>query len=406
VKPNQLTMSALPRTFACPSSLVLPHTPYDNVYSDDGKDAHAEMQAAAINREWHKLPPRVAELVSQYDPEDVYPELILVYDYVQDVARSLDKRAARDYSGSGPFEIPGTADLVAVDRRHRRGLVVDYKRWEEVGAPDANTQTLGYSVALARLFSLDEVTVAISYLGDGKRHTEVATLDELDFVTFADRLKQLNVLVASAAADRDRFLAVGRQCRWCPAFHDCPKQKELTIDVDDGTADERMERLVPLHDDRDAADAYDFLARLRVLTKRLGDALWLRASERPIPLSNGKFYGRVEKRGNLELDADTVYKVVRAKHGQAIADMAVERVATQTKLEDALRFAGVKTLKSAKDDIIADVERLGGTSRKPKSSVEEVDQSKLAAPQLSTETLAAANQLVVEASTSTQGGDP
>lgn len=371
----KLSMSALPRTFACQASAVLPHKSYSTADSEEGVSNHAEMEAAVINKEWHKLPPEAAEIIQQY--RDVYPELVLVYNRATDTARTADKQAARQYRDLGPFEIPGTCDVACVDRANRRGAIVDWKKWEEVGHPEINAQTTGYAIALARVFDLDEVTVAISYLGEGKRHTEIAVLDEMDLLAFRDRLRALDGMVAKAHKDPDGYAITGRQCRYCPAFHDCPKQFQLSAEIETGVALARVES-TSLDDDVSAAKAYEFMLAVGIFAKRVRDAVYSRAGQRPIPLASGKVLGRVEKRGNEQLDGETVYKVVRAKHGQAIADLAVERVATKTKLKQAMTFVGGKSAKASEGDVLEEVRKLGGVSRRATSyPIEECDPDRI-----------------------------
>lgn len=391
------TMSALPRAAVCPASVVLPQTDYASEYSDGGNDRHAVMEAAVINREHDKLPPQVAQLLAEYDADRIYPELTLFYDWVNDAGRSSEKRTNRvdRYASATAYEIPGTSDVVAIDVKRRRGLVIDWKGWEEVGGAAINLQTSGYAIALARLFDLDEVTVAIAYLGEGKQYVDVAALDEVDFDAFRIQIKALNGRIAAARREPLKHMKVSRHCRWCSAFFDCAAQKALEIDLGDDKEIARIEGMIPFDNDELAAKAYDFVAKARVLLKRTSDALYARASQRPIPLSNGKWFGRVEKRGNLELVADVVYDVVRAKHGQVIADKAVERVATQTRLEAALKETGPKSLAAEKKAILDTVEKLNGSSRTPKSSIEECDQSKLAGPrEVSPEAIEAADKLL------------
>ncbi len=396
---SQPSMSALPRANVCPTSIVLPQKDYESSFSDDGNTRHALMEAAVINKEWHKLPPEVAAILSEYGDLDIYPELTLFYDWVNDEGRTSERRTSRvdRYSSATAYEIPGTTDVAAIDRKRKRGVVVDWKGWEEVGLATVNLQTTGYATALARLFKLDEVTVVIAYLGEGKQHVDIAVLDEPNFKLYQSQIKALNLRIADARRAPLEHVKISRHCRWCNAFEDCPAQRQLALQLRDDTVVQQFESM-SLDDDATAADAYDFVSKARVLLKRTSDALYARASQRPIPLNNGKFFGRVEKRGNLELVADVVYDVVRAKHGQKIADLAVQRVATQTQLEEALRFVGAKTLKGAKKEILDRVEELKGSSRTPSTPIEECDAGKLAAPRAtSTAAIDAADKLMLEA---------
>lgn len=392
----KLSMSALPRTFACPASAVLPHRDYQTSFADDGNDRHAEMEDAVINKQWDKLPPQVAEIVQRFP--DVYPELVLVYDRATDTARTADKQTARQYRDLGVFEIPGTTDIACVDRANRRGAIVDWKGWEEVGAPEVNTQTTGYAIALARVFDLDEVTVAISYLGEGKQHTEIAVLDEMDFLAFAERLRNLDLAVSLAAKNPEANTQIGRQCRWCPAFHGCPAQFRLSAEIETGVALAKIESS-SLDDDAAAAKAYEFMLAVGVFHKRVRDAVYSRAGQRPIPLASGKVLGRVEKRGNEQLDADTVYKVVRAKHGQPIADMAVQRVATKTKLKEAMTFVGGKSAKASEGEVLDEVRKLGGVSRRAMSyPIEECEPEHAISGRVEPQALRSADAALAEAS--------
>lgn len=396
MKPNTLTMSALPRTFLCPSSAVLPWTNYSNEYNESGTTGHSEMESAVLNWELDKLPPEVAPLIAGYKREQVMVERTLYYNYVDDTARLSDKIKDCNYRPL-PFEIGGTSDVMAFDVSRKRGLVVDWKQFEEVGSAIDNSQTLGYAVGLARVFGLEEVTVVIAYLSPQNRHVDVAVIDDLDFAKYAERLRDLNAIVAGAQQDPAYYLRTGRQCRWCPAFFDCPKQQQLKLEMQADDAIDAIDRL-SLDDDDEALKAYDFHQRLGVLVKRLRDAVYARAARRPIPLVDGRFLGKVQKQGNRELDADTVYAVVKAKHGQEVADKAVERVATFTKLTAALKTTGAKSVTKAEAEIVAAVEQQGGVSRKTTTTIEVTTADKLlVARPVGPEVLDAANALLKEA---------
>lgn len=369
-------MSALPRAAVCPASVVLPQRDYQTTFADDGNDRHAAMEFAVIERDFDKLPPKVAALLKTYVPESTFAELTLFYDFVNDAARTAERRTNRveRYASALPYEVPGTADVVAIDLAARVGLVVDWKGWEEVGAAAVNMQTTGYAIALAKLFDLDLVTVAIAYLGEGKQHVDIATIDAVDFDAWRVQLAALNLRVT--AARRDPQPVISRHCRWCPAWEACPAQKSLALELRDDSALTRYEGM-SLDDDATAADVYEFAQKAGVLLKRTKDALYARASHRPIPLRDGRWFGRVEKRGNLELVGDVVYDVIRAEHGQAIADKAVQRDATQASIKRALKAAGVKSVDGALKPILERVAKLDGSSRKTKIEIDVVDEAQL-----------------------------
>jgi len=396
VKPRHMSMSALPRTFACPTSFTLPWTANDNAFSDSGTAGHGEMESAVLNWDLDKLPPEVAPLLAEYQRQHVMIEQPIYYNFLSDDSRLGVKADDRDYKPL-PFEIPGKSDVMAVDVGRKRGLVIDWKQFEQVGEAISNSQTLGYAVALARLFKLEEVTVVIAYLSPANRHVDIATLDEIDFMSYGDRLRQLQLDVAGARAQPSHYLRLGRHCRWCPAFTDCPEQRTLQLQLVAETAMQSVEQMLPLDDDDAALAAFNLRERVSIFAKRLNEALFSRAARRPIPLADGRFFGKVQKQGDRELDADTVYKVVKAQHGQDVADAAVERVATFTKLKLALKSAGVKSVAKAEKQVIDIVAEQGGVSRKTTTAIEVATADKLIVSRpVSPEVIEAANKLLTE----------
>lgn len=396
MKSRFMSMSALPRTFVCPTSFVLPWTNNDNEYSDSGTAGHSDMESAILNWDLDKLPPEVAPLLREYKREHVMIEQPIYYNFAADDSRLGAKSDDRDYKPL-PYEIPGKSDVMAFDVGRRRGLVIDWKQFEEVGAAISNSQTLGYAVALARLYKLEEVTVVIAYLSPQNRHVDIATLDELDFMAFNDRLHQLNADVAGARAMPTHYLRIGRHCRWCPAYFDCPEQRTMQLQLAAENAMQSVEQMLPLDDDDAALAAFNLRERVSIFSKRLNEAVRSRAWRRPIPLEDGRFYGKVEKQGDRELDADTVYKVVKAKHSQEVADLAVERVATFTKLKAALKTTGPKSLAAAEKEIVELVKQQGGVSQKTKIDIEVTTADKLLVSRpVDPQVLDAANKLLSE----------
>ncbi len=169
-------------------------------------------------------------------------------------------------------------------------------------------------------------------------------------------------------------LAAGYWCRWCHAFSACPLQRSLAIDVYSGAAAMRFEALMPLADDAAAAKAYEFLKRVKMLSARLSTALYARASERPIPLGDGKWFGKQSKLGTTKIDADIAYKVIRDLHGQEIADAAIERKATQAGIKRGLEYVvGKGPAKGLQDAAMKEIKARGGTSREPTDKIEEYE---------------------------------
>ena len=350
-----ISASAIPRLLACPASHRLPHHDYQTTHATAGQDRHAEAEAAADTG--GELHPTVVALMVEGD--HLATECAFAYDAATDTARELG-HVDRRYGTLAPYELPGTMDLLI--RGEGRAVVVDYKSYAEVDPAERNTQLATYALMVARCYGLDEVTVAIIYLVGGRRPS-IATLTALDLDAHAARLKRLHVDVARPSAP-----VSGPHCKYCPAFLACPVQHALTIDVGE-TLPLRIEAQMPFGDDQSAAEAFDLLQRIKTLSTRIQAALYARAAERPIPLGNGMVLGQRTVEGNDRIDGNVAYEVVRERHGQAVADQAVERHATKTRLSAALKPL-VGKLAPELRAVLAEVEARGGISSKPSTRVE------------------------------------
>ncbi len=350
----RFSASSVPRLLVCPGSAHLPHHAYESKWADLGDGRHADAETAADMGATDELPDQVRELMLPGD--ELATECAMAYDVSDDTARALGHISWRDYRDLRQMEIPMTIDLII--RGSGRIVVVDYKGFEEVDDAETNAQLATGALAVARAGAYTEVTVAIIYLGATWKPPSVALLCEFDLNLHADRLR---ALVASS----DRTLRVSKHCKYCPAFHDCPEQKMLAVDAGGGALAIRIEGMIPFANDDDAADAFDLMQRIKTLTTRIHAALYARAAERPIPLRNGKWLGKVQKQGNEKLDGDVVYDVVKALHGQNVADAAVIRSATKVRLKAAVKSA------PAMKAVLDEVRSLGGSKREDKEAIEE-----------------------------------
>lgn len=298
-------------------------------------------------------------------------EISYAYDPVADTARILGRKINRQYAAFSlrPFEIPGTLDLEITG--DGRIVVIDYKGFEEVDDASDNDQVTTYALMVSRAHGYAEVTAAIIYLVANRRPS-IAVLSESDLVFHRDRLRQLQVDVAAAKRNPAAFLAVGKHCKYCPAFLECPEQKKLAIDIGTTALDMRLAESFPLNSDEEAAAVYELWGRIKMLSARIGAVIHARAGERPIPLGGGKVFGPRPTKGNDELDPDVVYEVVRATHGQSVADAAVERVATKVRLRSALGFVAARgKVSAAEREVLALVKERGGIKNEPGVKVEE-----------------------------------
>jgi hypothetical protein len=104
-----LSMSVLPRANVCPASVTLPQQSYESEYADQGTERHAALELAVVNRDYDQLPDEVAALLADYAPTSTYAELTMFYDFVNDTARSAERRSNRvdRYASATPYEISG-----------------------------------------------------------------------------------------------------------------------------------------------------------------------------------------------------------------------------------------------------------------------------------------------------------
>lgn len=375
----KITGSAVGRVMACPPSAALPQSPRTGgAYADEGVSLHADAEVAVDTGDLSSLPARAEAMIA--DLPYRHTEVVFVYDAATDTARLLADVTGRAYPATlGPFEIPMTLDLLALsgaDDPRRRAVVIDHKLYSDQGDPLQHGQLMTQALAVARVHGLDEVTIAISYLGTGWVDHAVATAFDLD--VHAARLQQmfLNVAVArgSQAAGEPQIVHRGKHCKYCPAFDACPEQLALLalVRVDDPVTSIAVP-MMPLTDDAEALAALDLADRVKALYTRLHDAVSARAREAPIPLGGGRWYGPVPQIGNKVLDGEVVYATALELVGREDAVKFVEVRATATKIKAAaktVRVVGGVRMKSAaavERAIMARVEERGGVKRRDTS---------------------------------------
>lgn len=369
---NRPTASALDRAFACPGSFVLSQANTTSVYAEHGIGNHAEQEIAI---ESGLVPDEIVRHLGAA-ADTARAEVRLAYDYATDRGRILGYGSTRDYSDLAPTEIAGTADVVAYD--DDRVYIVDRKLWQAATEAERNSQLRHLAIAACRAIGRSEARVILIYEA---RRPDVADLDAVDLATHRARLRGLERALAEQASRVARGLmpdvAEGKHCVHCPAAHACPAKVALVRRLISGEEVDDIELLMTL-DDEAAAFAYERYGQALSMLKRIGSALYARAAESPIPLGNGRYFGKHTKPGAERLDGDTVYDIVRDMHGQAVADLAVERKATKTALKAALKEAGVKPLAKAEAAVLAAVRAAGGATKESTETIGEYT----AAPQL------------------------
>ncbi len=362
-----LTASRIELAMRCRGAFTLPHDNTRNVFSDAGVERHAEDEQAIGRGE---IPPILAETWPGFD---WHAEVAMAYDTATGEGRSLGQGIDREYGNLSPFEIAGTAD--AIGRKGDRLVIFDKKGFDEVTRAAENPQVRFLALAASRIYKAKHVEVATGHM---LRGLDRADLDAFDLDETAQSVRQTMLDVAKAQHDARNGLpvefATGRWCRWCPAFAACPRQSELMVLVKSDAIENRIENSIPFNDDESAADAYELAKRIRMLLKRIDASLYARAGERPFAIGNGKMFGPVEKLGNEKLSGDVVYEVVKSYHGQDIADAAVQRTTSKTKIREALGFVGGKGQVAALErKLLEEVRARGGSERLLKIEIGEYE---------------------------------
>lgn len=386
-----LTISGLPRASECPGSAALPHANTTSSDAEAGIDNHAAAETAVRTGDLDKLPPELRELITPGSV--VRPEYAVAYDIATDTARALNI-GDREYDAASPpltdDEVPGTLDLLIISPDTLREVdgmstvvthllrvtVVDYKLHTDVGSPDENEQLLGYALAAARLTGATEVTVVVAYIEADEhgfvrlmRPLVVREVDAIDLDAFASKLRRIVEAVRVQRARAVPDVSESKQCRHCPALVHCPAKRALLVRITSGQERDELEAMIPLTP-QTVAVAYERWKQADHLLKRIRAAIFAFAGEVDVPLGDGRVLGRRTKLGNTTLDGDTVYEVVREKYGQEVADKAVTRDSTQSRLEIVLKANNVKPLAPALREVMAEVHKRGGSKREPKETTD------------------------------------
>lgn len=347
-----ISSSKLELVAACEGSITLPWRDSPNAYSDAGNQRHAEDEEAINSGAG------IEEYQERWPGLTWRAEVAYVYDISSDTSRYVGCGVGRDYGTLSPFEVPGTID--AEGRGPGQLVIVDRKGFERQESAERHRQVRFLALAAARHQPAERITVAIRPELGAMDVAEVDPVFDLRQVAHSVRklvLDSARVRSEAHQGTREPQFTVGRHCRWCPAFNDCPKQKELKALVvrDPEDPDLALQTFV---DDDTAADVYQLYKRIGILYKRIGEQLYRHAAVRPIPLGNGRAFGRLEKQGNEKLDGDVVWQAVKELH-PGLEDKAVVRHATKKQLE-----ATLKGKRGAMGKVLELVRQRGGASSK------------------------------------------
>ena len=359
-----LSASKIETASRCTASLVLPQTEEKRASQAAGVSAHAVLGTAIEAGE-------VPDVLEQRWPGYTWrSEVAFVIDIATGEARELGAGINRAYpTDLGPFAIPGTADLIGCGPAGEL-VVVDKKSFDpSVSRAGVNGQL--HTLALMACRALGDTTCEVAIWHE-LRPLDVSTVEPWDLTTYARELRELLEESARARAEYRRTGLVvarpGKHCRWCSAFANCPAQNALMTRVSSGTIGASIEA-VSLQEDDEAARFYQLSLDLGMLLKRMRERLEARASENPIPLADGLVYGPRPVNGVRRIDGDKAYDLIRETYGQAVADQAVTRDATQVSIKAAFKSAGIAPEPETKK-LMKALEAAGAITQKDSVKVE------------------------------------
>lgn len=412
-----LSFSGMQRASACAASLALPRAPDRD---GTGATTHGVKMHAFLERLVNEAKPLLlagatpAEAIeaaigaalltvalndrlafAQIDHEWLLPlldaeELVAEEGYAYNV-RTMSARITGVGLGHGVAvvnpeeEIPGVIDLRALLAGGVLYLL-DYKTGHGyVPAARVNMQLRTAALAAARALQalgveVAEVRVGIAYIRRGKEdeawfdHAEF-TLDDLEIVELEiheilerqrDQRGRLQAIEAGTPGTERLDYTTGEHCAYCSSLPWCePKMRLLHAITNEPLAVEK--KLMECTTPEQMAEAYRRWKASKDVTKRAGAIIYAAASDKAIPLGEGRFLGMraVPKEA---LDGDVVFEVLEARAAEipdedlrdALPLMAVKFTATKKGLEEAgkalaaglgLKRAGAKTTRELTEEI-------------------------------------------------------
>lgn len=351
-----ITASVLPRLLACPSSAALPRAENHNEWADAGHEAHEEL---AILSDEHPF----AHLL----PSGARSEVKLAYDVATRLGRIIGEGSGRYYGEIGPFEIPGSCDVLGIEPD--RVVVIDWKTGHaEVEPASSNGQLWLYALAACRALGRSAALVRVVYTQTGR--VDDYEIDALEMAEFADRLEKLHTRVAELKAMRSRGESLdtreGSWCKHCPSKAYCPSKRALLVQVaEKGLAVIGDTELTPER----ARAGYEQIVKLESLVRDARKRLETYVDEHgPIDLGNGRMFGRYVRKGNERLSGDVAVRAIAEVIGESAKEFeatAIERKVSKAAIERAAKTLGCPRGTATK--VIQRIRDLGGSTTAPET---------------------------------------
>jgi hypothetical protein len=382
------TGSQMDRLLRCAASGALPQVIDANPseHRDRGTAAHAflarvgevgrEAALAEIDEQWRPFCASI-ELAQLGDRVTLSTEVALAYNWKDDTARQLEVVEHRAYDVDPTCEVPLTIDLAGVGAD--AVYAGDYKgpfAW--LPDPEQSMQLGVAALALARLHDVGRAQVEyIRLRGDGTTRPFRAELDLWGLHGVAERVASTMEQVVELRAYHERGgvlnVAEGPWCRYCPARQHCPAKTAMIRSILSDTA-----RAIPYDlpiTPANAGAAYLMLRKAKDVIANLEKAIHAYARETPIEIGQDddgslRFFGRLEREGNEELDGSITYQVLAERFGHDAAIKAVQLETTKKAITDVIN-ANLDQLQPGEkksklfEALVKEIGARGGSRRKP-----------------------------------------
>jgi hypothetical protein len=191
-----------------------------------------------VCQRWNLTPEQASSLRHRYELfqawwKEFHPDLewqhevAFAYDTRTRMARRINSKAHRDYSGCSPTEIPMTLDAIAYDRKRRLVIVVDFKTGRETDPAHRSFQLKLGALCCSLVYNVSFAEVFMIKVSDTAVDPTMARLDSIDIQGYEGQL-----------VDRFRRMPMaepepGPHCSKlrCPARSVCPAGRDAIVQL-------------------------------------------------------------------------------------------------------------------------------------------------------------------------------
>lgn len=349
------TASALERNAKCLLSAILPKVRRENADASAGTAKHAFLADAldcgsaedAIARVPEEYRDECAALdLSQLPagyPGTCAAEVSFTFNIETGDGRELGRGLGRDYQGIEDDEIPGTADVVALEGSDTV-VIYDYKTGYGRQPRASDSWQLRFlALAACRAYGRSRAKVAIIRVDEIDSYYDRAEFDECDLLVTEGDVSELFVDIEIAKKNPVGIAAApGDHCKYCPGFERCPAQASLIRAASGAPAELGVDGIVLTPDT--AAAAWRRIQAVERVLEATKAAIQSYAQLASIPLGDGYELGAVQQ-SRERVDGVKARQVLAERYGTEVADAAGEWRSSKASIERALRPMATKERK-------------------------------------------------------------